>query len=123
MATEILAQQIAGGLALGFIYALIALGFTMMLRATELVNFAQGELVMAGAYIGYTLLTVTPLPFIAVFAVASVITGLLGVVIERITLRIIRRNRAPLLNLIIATVGIGICLRILAQMIWGAAPL
>ena len=123
MATEILAQQIAGGLALGFIYALIALGFTMMLRATELVNFAQGELVMAGAYIGYTLLAVTPLPFIAVFVIASVITGLLGVVIERITLRIIRRNRAPLLNLIIATVGIGICLRILAQMIWGAAPL
>ena len=123
MGPEILAQQIVGGLALGFIYALIALGFTMMLRATELVNFAQGELVMAGAYIGYTLLVVTPFPFIIVFLVASIITGILGIAIERITLRIIRRNRAPLLNLIIATVGIGICLRILAQLIWGAAPL
>ncbi len=123
MATEILAQQIAGGLALGFIYALIALGFTMMLRATELVNFAQGELVMAGAYIGYTLLAVTPLPFIVVFVVTSLIVGLLGVAIEWLSLRVIRRKRAPLLNLIIATVGIGICLRILAQLLWGAAPL
>ncbi|GIK79443.1 MAG: ABC transporter permease [Pseudorhodoplanes sp.] len=123
MTLEIVAQQIVGGLALGFIYALIALGFTMMLRATELVNFAQGELVMAGAYIGFTLLTVTPLPYVAVFVVTAALTGLLGVVIEIATLRIIRHNRSPLLNLIIATVGIGICLRILAQMIWGAAPL
>ncbi len=123
MTYEIVVQQVVGGLALGFIYALIALGFTMMLRATELVNFAQGELVMAGAYIGYTLLTVTPLPYIAVFVVTAILTGLLGALIELTTLRIIRRNRAPLLNLIIATVGIGICLRILAQMIWGAAPL
>lgn len=123
MTAEIVAQQIVGGLALGFIYALIALGFTMMLRATELINFAQGELVMTGAYIGYTLLTATPLPYIAVFVLTAALTGMLGAAIEFITLRIIRRNRAPLLNLIIATVGIGICLRILAQMIWGAAPL
>lgn len=123
MATEILAQQVAGGLALGFIYALIALGFTMMLRATELVNFAQGELVMAGAYIGYTLLAVTPLPFTLVFILTSLIVGLLGIAIEWMSLRVIRRRRAPLLNLIIATVGIGICLRILAQLLWGAAPL
>src|SRR5262245_53969231 len=123
MTYEIVTQQIVGGLALGFIYALIALGFTMMLRATELVNFAQGELVMAGAYIGYTLLTATPLPYIAVFTLTALLTGLLGAFIELTTLRIIRRSHSPLLNLIIATVGIGICLRILAQMIWGAAPL
>lgn len=123
MAIEILTQQIVGGLALGFIYALIALGFTMMLRATDLVNFAQGELVMAGAYFGFTLLTTTPLPFIAVFLIASALTGVLGVLIEFICLRIIRLNRSPILNLIIATVGIGIVLRILAQLIWGAAPL
>jgi branched-chain amino acid transport system permease protein len=123
MAAEILLQQVIGGLALGFIYALIALGFTMMLKATELVNFAQGELVMAGAYIGYTLLSVTPLPFVAVFVIAAALTGALGALVEIFTLRIIRHRRSPLLNLIIATVGIGICLRMIAQMIWGAAPL
>jgi branched-chain amino acid transport system permease protein len=119
---EILVQQVTGGLAIGCVYALIALGFTMMLRATELVNFAQGEFVMTGAYLGYTLLAVTPLPYLAVFVLASVGTGVLGMLVERIALRPIRLKQSAVLNLIIATVGIGICLRLLAQLIWGAAP-
>lgn len=123
MDAHILSQQLVGALAIGCVYALIALGFTMMLRATELVNFAQGELVMSGAYIGYTLLVVTPLPYFAVFVIASLLTGILGIFLERIALRPIRLRQSPLLNLIIATIGIGICLKILAQFIWGAAPL
>lgn len=119
---EILVQQVTGGLAIGCVYALIALGFTMMLRATDLVNFAQGELVMTGAYLGYTLLQVTPLPYLAVFVLASVGTGILGMAVERIALRPIRVKQSAVLNLIIATVGIGICMRLLAQLIWGAAP-
>ena len=78
---DILVQQVTGGLAIGCVYALIALGFTMMLRATDLVNFAQGELVMTGAYLGYTLLQVTPLPYLAVFVLASVGTGILGMAV------------------------------------------
>ncbi len=120
---HIVTQQVVGGLAVGCVYALIALGFTMMLRATELVNFAQGELVMSGAFIGYTLLVVTPLPYLAVFIVASILTGILGMLIERVALRPIRMRQSPLLNLIIATIGIGICLRLVSQLIWGAAPL
>ena len=120
---HIVTQQVVGGLAVGCVYALIALGFTMMLRATELVNFAQGELVMSGAFIGYTLLVATPLPYLAVFIIASILTGILGMLIERIALRPIRLRQSPLLNLIIATVGIGICLRLVSQLIWGAAPL
>ena len=119
---EILVQQVTGGLAIGCVYALIALGFTMMLRATDLVNFAQGEFVMTGAYLGYTLLQITPLPYLAVFVVASVGTGILGMVVERLALRPIRLKQSAVLNLIIATVGIGICMRLLAQLIWGAAP-
>ena len=120
---HIVTQQVVGGLAVGCVYALIALGFTMMLRATELVNFAQGELVMSGAFIGYTLLVATPLPYLAVFIVASILTGILGMLIERVALRPIRLRQSPLLNLIIATIGIGICLRLVSQLIWGAAPL
>jgi len=123
MSMEIVLQQITGGLAIGCVYALIALGFSMMLRATDLLNFAQGEFVMMGAYFGYTLLTHTPLPFIAVFIVASLLTGLLGVIVERLTLRTIREQQSPVLNMIIATVGIGICLRLIAQTIWGAEPI
>ena len=95
----------------------------MMLRATELVNFAQGELVMSGAFIGYTLLVATPLPYLAVFIVASILTGILGMLVERVALRPIRLRQSPLLNLLIATIGIGICLRLVSQLIWGAAPL
>ena len=120
---HIVTQQVVGGLAVGCVYALIALGFTMMLRATELVNFAQGELVMSGAFIGYTLLVATPLPYLAVFIVASILTGILGMLVERVALRPIRLRQSPLLNLLIATIGIGICLRLVSQLIWGAAPL
>ena len=120
---HIVTQQVVGGLAVGCVYALIALGFTMMLRATELVNFAQGELVMSGAFIGYTLLVATPLPYLAVFILASILTGILGMLVERIALRPIRLRQSPLLNLLIATIGIGICLRLVSQLIWGAAPL
>ena len=123
MSMEIILQQITGGLAIGCVYALIALGFSMMLRATDLLNFAQGEFLMMGAYFGYTLLTYTPLPYIVVFILASLVTGLLGVLVERLTLRPIREQQSPVLNLIIATVGIGICLRIIAQVIWGAEPI
>jgi len=123
MDIDVVTQQAVGGLAIGCVYALIALGFTLMLRATELVNFAQGEMVMLGAYIGYTLLITTPLSYFAVFFVASILTGLVGVAIEWVALRPIRLRQSPLLNLIIATVGIGICLRLGAQLIWGAAPL
>jgi branched-chain amino acid transport system permease protein len=120
---EILVQQLTGGLAVGCVYALVALGFTMMLRATDLVNFAQGEFLMTGAYFGYTLLSLTPLPFLAVFVVASLLTGVLGMVVEMVALRPIRLRQSPVLNLIIATVGIGIVLRLLAMLVWGAEPL
>jgi branched-chain amino acid transport system permease protein len=122
MSIEILLQQLTGGLAIGCVYALIAIGFTMMLRATDLVNFAQGEFVMTGAYLGFTLLTLTPLPYLAVFVGASLLTGVLGIVVERVALRPIRLRQALTLNLIIATVGIGIILRLLAMLIWGAEP-
>lgn len=120
---EILVQQLTGGLAVGCVYALVALGFTMMLRATDLVNFAQGEFLMTGAYFGYTLLSLTPLPFLAVFVAASLLTGLLGMAVEIVALRPIRLRQSPVLNLIIATVGIGIVLRLLAMLAWGAEPL
>ena len=50
MEANLILQQIIGGLTIGAVYSLIALGFTMMLRASELINFAQGEMVMLGAY-------------------------------------------------------------------------
>ena len=69
MNVNLILQQIIGGLTIGAVYSLIALGFTMMLRASELINFAQGEMVMLGAFFGWTLYALLPqaLPFWMVF--------------------------------------------------------
>ncbi|RTL67131.1 MAG: hypothetical protein EKK41_17385 [Hyphomicrobiales bacterium] len=123
MDTATLAQLIVSGLTIGCVYSLVGLGFALTLRATELINFAQGELVMLGAFIGLTLLTAFKLPFAVVFFAAIVLTGLCGVLFESALLRPIISRKAPLLNLLIATLGISIALQALAIIIWGREPL
>ena len=104
-------------------YSLVGLGFALTLRATELINFAQGEMVMLGAFIGLSLLTLLGLPYPVVFVLTLAITGLIGVAIERVVLRPIIRRRAPLLNLLIATLGVSIALQSIAIVIWGREPI
>jgi branched-chain amino acid transport system permease protein len=118
-----IAQLVVSGLTIGCVYSLVGLGFSLTLRATELINFAQGELVMLGAFIGLTLLIVLKLPFAAVFILAILATGVLGVLLERAILRPILQRKAPLLNLLIATLGISIALQALAIIIWGREPI
>lgn len=57
-------QQIISGLALGCVYGLIALGFVLIFKATEVINFAQGEMMMIGAFVAYTLITMLHVPFV-----------------------------------------------------------
>ena len=64
---EILASQVVSGLATGCVYALVALGFVLIYKATDVVNFAQGEFVMASGFISYTLLIWYGLPYWLVF--------------------------------------------------------
>src|SRR5687767_6957533 len=118
-----IAQLVVSGLTIGCVYSLVGLGFSLTLRATELINFAQGELVMLGAFIGLTLLIALQLPFAAVFLLAILATGVLGVLLERAILRPILQRKAPLLNLLIATLGISIALQALAIIIWGREPI
>ena len=69
--------QLISGLAVGCIYALIAIGFSMIYRALGLVNFAQSEIMMLGAFMGYSILKVFPeLPFFLVLILAALITGI-----------------------------------------------
>ena len=116
-------QLALSGLTIGCVYSLVGLGFALTLRATELINFAQGEMVMLGAFIGLSLLTLLGLPYPVVFVLTLVITGLIGVAIERVVLRPIIRRRAPLLNLLIATLGVSIALQSIAIVIWGREPI
>ena len=110
-------QLCVSGLALGSIYALVALGFVVIYRASKVFNFAQGELLTFGAY-ATTALIGMGLPWIAAVAGSTVGTGLLAAGIERVSLR--RMVGRPVFVTIILTIFIGVLLRILVMVVWKA---
>ena len=123
-AVDIFLQQILNGLTLGSIYALVALGYTMVYGILGLINFAHGEVVMIGALT--SLAAVRPLadsglpgPVVALvgLAVAAVACMLLGFTIERVAYRPLRH--APRLAPLITAIGVSIVLQNLAMLIWG----
>jgi branched-chain amino acid transport system permease protein len=114
--------QVIFGLAIGSIYSLIAIGFSMIYRATGLLHFAHPDLMMIGGMIGYTLATRTHLPLLALFFLSGVGVAVLSMLIDRVGFRPMRRQGA-LLNLIIATIGWSIILVNIALLVWGTAPL
>lgn len=114
--------QVIFGLAIGSIYSLVAIGFSMIFRATGLLHFAHPDLMMIGAMIGYTLATRTQMPLLALFVVAGIAVAILSALIDWIGFRPMRRKGA-LVNLIIATIGWSIVLVNVAIFIWGVAPL
>src|SRR4030042_1013230 len=80
-------QLIVTGLALGMIYALIAIGFVIILKCSEAFNIAQGHFVLIGGYLGYTFLVTFGLPIWATLLAAIVVAIIMGLVIERLALR------------------------------------
>ncbi len=112
-------QVIVSGISQGCIYGLIALGFVLIYKATETVNFAQGELMMLGAFLGVTATTVLGLPYWAAVAVALLVMALFGFVLERAVLEPILGQ--PAFAIIMVTIGIGFVARGLVTMIpgWG----
>jgi branched-chain amino acid transport system permease protein len=119
----VLLIQLVSGLAVGCIYGLLAIGFSMIYRASGLVNFAQGDVMMVGAFLGYSVLAVAPgLPFWAVVLVAAVATSGVGLLIERIAIRQALARHAGQMQLVLLTLGIGIVLSNTARLVWGANP-
>jgi branched-chain amino acid transport system permease protein len=114
---QVFLQTIIGGVSLGAIYALVAMGFSLVYRTMGLVNFAHGNVVMVGAYIASTFFMSAKLPFALAMVVAIVVTGIVGVVIERV-LRPLENKDFDLM--LIGTIGFGIVLEALAILIWGA---
>ena len=80
---DILIQSLVSGLALGCVYALVALGFVMIYKATEVINFAQGELMMVGAYTYFALVT-AGVSGVFAFLGTLILMGILGALIERL---------------------------------------
>jgi branched-chain amino acid transport system permease protein len=114
--------QVIFGLAIGSIYSLIAIGFSMIFRATGLLHFAHPDLMMIGAMVGYSVASRTQMPLLAIFVVAGVAVALLSALIDRVGFRPMRRAGA-LENLIISTIGWSIVLVNVAIFVWGVAPL
>jgi len=114
---QVFVQTFIGGLSLGAIYALVAMGFSLVYRTMGLVNFAHGNVVMIGAYLVSTFYLTLALPFALAVIIAMLVTGLIGVVIERV-LRPLENKDFDLM--LIGTIGFGIVLEALAIIIWGA---
>ncbi len=108
-------QLVISGIAQGCIYGLIALGFVLIYKATETVSFAQGELMMLGAFGGLAGMTMMGLPFWAAAIAAIVAMGLFGVLLERIVIRPILGQ--PAFSIVMLTIGISYVARGLITMI------
>ena len=114
-------QLLATGLAMGSIYALVALGFVLIFNAVSVVNFAQGEFVMVPAFVAVTLMTALNVPFPLAYQLTLVFTVLFGLVFQRVAYYPLR-NRS-FLPVIISTIGVSIFLKNGAQVVFGAEPL
>ncbi|TDK63468.1 branched-chain amino acid ABC transporter permease [Sapientia aquatica] len=123
-------QQIINSLVLGSVYALIALGYTMVYGVLNLINFAHGDVLMIGAMVGLTIInllnTFAPdLPGIVKLLIAIVgaipVCILVNVIIERVAYR--RLRNAPRLAPLITAIGVSILLKTFAMMIWGRSPI
>lgn len=114
-------QQLVSGMALGCVYGLIALGFVLIYKATEVVNFAQGELMMLGGFFAFTFIGILGLNYWAGFALAVACMALFGMLAERFVLRPILGY--PQFSIVMATIGLGYFLRSVAGMVWGTDDL
>lgn len=110
-------QLVISGIAQGCIYGLIALGFVLIYKATETVSFAQGELMMLGAFLGLALMTMLGWPFWLAIGASVVAMGLFGVAAERAVIRPILGQ--PAFSIVMLTFGIGYVARGLITMIPG----
>lgn len=126
---DTLIQQIINGLVLGSMYALVALGYTMVYGVLNLINFAHGDVLMVGAMAGLSILkllqVVAPgLPGIAMLLIAIIgaipVCIAVNVLIERIAYR--RLRNAPRLAPLITAIGVSILVQTFAMMIWGRSP-
>jgi branched-chain amino acid transport system permease protein len=110
-----IAQQILNGLVVGSVYALFALGFTLIFGVHHILNMAHGAVFMWGAFVGLFAVTQLDLPFPLAFVVAIVLAGLLSVALDWVAFRPLRKRGAPEFSAIISSIGAGLVLMNLAQ--------
>jgi branched-chain amino acid transport system permease protein len=110
-------QLVITGFALGMVYALIAIGFVIILKCSQAFNIAQGQFVMIGGYLGFTFLVMFHLPVWASLLAAIAVAIVMGLLIERLTLRPLLGQ--PVLAIIMMTIALGTILDGVATLVWG----
>jgi branched-chain amino acid transport system permease protein len=116
-------QQLANGISLGSVYALFALGFTLIFGVLEIINLAHAAILAVGALLAYTLFTRLGAGLAPALLGAFIGTGVLGVVIDYVAFRPLRIRQASRLASLITSIGVALILVNLAQILWGAEPL
>ena len=112
-------QHFINGMSIGAVYAIIALGYTMVYGIAKMLNFAHGDVIMVGAYIAFCMTNYLGMPAIVGIIAAMVVCTLLGVIIEGLAYRPLRG--ASSLAVLITAIGISYFLQNAAQLIWGEA--
>jgi branched-chain amino acid transport system permease protein len=110
-------QLVITGFALGMVYALIAIGFVIILKCSDAFNIAQGHFVMIGGYLGFTFLVTFGLPLWASLAAAIAVAIVMGLLIERLTLRPLIGQ--PVLAVVMMTIALSTVLEGVATLVWG----
>lgn len=114
---EFYIQLVVSGLVLGSIYALVALGFAIIYKSTSVVNFAQGELLMMGAYFCFAMVVQFKVPWFWAFVLTLVFSLVLGLAVERLILRPMIGE--PVISIIMVTIGLSSVLRSIITAVWG----
>ena len=117
MTMQYLLQLVISGLVIGSIYAAVALGFTIIYKATRVVNFAQGEFLMVGAYVCYAFVVQMRVPFWAALLLTILFALVMAMVLERLVLRPMIGE--PIISIIMVTIGLSLVMRALVTAIWG----
>ena len=113
-------QYLINGVSIGSVYAIIALGYTMVYGIAKMLNFAHGDVIMVGAYISYCVTSYLGLPPVVSIIAAMAVCTLLGIVIEGLAYKPLRGTSS--LAVLITAIGVSYFLQNGAQLIWGAAP-
>lgn len=113
-------QQLINGLALGSVYALLALGYTMVYGIIQLINFAHGEIYMLGAFAGFYCATTLNLPLVPTLLAAMATSALAGIIIEKVAYKPLRNS--PRITLLITAIGVSLLLQNSMRVLVGANP-
>lgn len=120
MDSTLFIQQIINGISLGSMYALIAIGYTMVYGVLRLINFAHGDIMMVGAYVALFCMSNLNVPFLGALSLAMIFAAIIGILTDKIAYKPLRHS--PRISLLITAIGVSFLLQNVFNMIFGSTP-